>query len=49
MPARWKRRRLIAVALVFNEDDELLLCRMPPNRGVFPGKWSLPGGGIEDG
>lgn len=22
---------------------------MPSNRGVFPGQWGLPGGGVEDG
>ncbi len=49
MAARWHRRRLIAVALVFNEDRDLLLCRMPKDRGVFPGQWSLPGGGVEEG
>jgi len=41
--------RLIAVGLVWNRRGELLFCRMPPDRGVFPGQWGFPGGGIEPG
>jgi len=41
--------RIIAVGLVWNEREELLLCKMPADRGVFPGQWGLPGGGIEPG
>ena len=26
-----------------------MICRRPPDRGVFPGQWALPGGGIEPG
>ncbi|NNE99842.1 MAG: nucleoside triphosphatase NudI [Pyrinomonadaceae bacterium] len=40
-------RRIIVVGLVWNKKGELLLCKMPPNRGVFPGQWGLPGGGIK--
>jgi nucleoside triphosphatase len=40
---------MIAVGLVWNRRGELLFCRMPPDRGVFPGKWGFPGGGIEPG
>jgi nucleoside triphosphatase len=42
-------RRIIVVGLVRNAHGEWLLCRMPPDRGVFPGQWGLPGGGIEPG
>ena len=42
-------RRVIVVGLVWNERDELLFCKMPPDRGVFPGQWGFPGGGIEPG
>jgi nucleoside triphosphatase len=42
-------RRIIVVGLVRNAHAEWLLCRMPPDRGVFPGQWGLPGGGIEPG
>ena len=40
-------RRIIATGLVWNSQNELLLCKMPNNRGVFPDQWGLPGGGIE--
>ena len=49
MRRHWDRQRLIVVPLVSNQSGELLLCKMPADRGVFPGKWSLPGGGVEDG
>lgn len=26
-----------------------MICKMPPDRGVFPGQWGFPGGGIEPG
>lgn len=41
--------RIIVVGVVYNQAREVLLCKMPPNRGVFPGQWGLPGGGIEAG
>ena len=39
--------RVIVVGLVNNGTGEFLICRMPSDRGVFPGQWGLPGGGIE--
>ncbi len=41
--------RTIVVGLVWNQSGELLFCRMSPDRGVFPGQWGFPGGGIEPG
>lgn len=41
--------RTIVVGLVWNRRRQLLLCKMHPERGVFPGQWGLPGGGIEPG
>jgi nucleoside triphosphatase len=41
--------RLIVVPIIRDQDDRVLLCKMPSNRGVFPGKWGLPGGGVETG
>jgi len=41
--------RLIVVPIVRDEDRRILLCKMPPDRGVFPNKWGLPGGGVEPG
>jgi nucleoside triphosphatase len=42
-------RRVIVVGLIHNGRGEWLLCKMPADRGVFPGQWGLPGGGIEAG
>jgi len=42
-------RRVIVVGLIHNGGGEWLLCKMPAERGVFPGQWGLPGGGIEAG
>ena len=42
-------RRLIVVPIIRRPDGRYLLIRMPPHRGVFPGQWGLPGGGVEDG
>ena len=41
--------RLVAVAVARDSAGRVLLCRMPQGRGVFPGLWSLPGGGVEPG
>jgi|SRR5215217_4209872 len=43
------KTRFIVVPLIQNESNEYLICKMPSDRGVFPGKWGLPGGGIEEG
>lgn len=43
------RTRLIVVPVVTDDAERVLLCRMAPNRGVFPGQWALPGGGVEPG
>ena len=40
--------RLIVVPIIVDE-DRVLLCRMQADRGVFPGQWALPGGGVEPG
>ncbi len=42
-------RRLIVVPVAKDSLNRVLLCRMAPDRGVFPGRWALPGGGVEDG
>ena len=41
--------RVIAVGVIQNEQGEILICKKPAQRGVFPGQWGLPGGGIEEG
>lgn len=37
------------VPVVRDRAGAYLLCRMPPDRGVYPGQWGLPGGGVEEG
>ena len=41
--------RVVVVPVIRDADDRVLLCKMPPHRGVFPGQWGLPGGGVEPG
>lgn len=41
--------RTIVAGLVWNRRGQLLLCQMSPHRGVFPGQWGIPGGGLESG
>ena len=41
--------RIIVVPIVRDKHRRILLCKMPPDRGVFPNKWGLPGGGVEPG
>ena len=41
--------RLIVVPVIRAEDGAVLLCKMPADRGVYPGQWALPGGGVEPG
>jgi nucleoside triphosphatase len=43
------RSRLIVVPVLLDAEQRVLLCRMAPDRGVFPGQWALPGGGVEPG
>ncbi len=42
-------RQRVIVCPVIQNNGEYLLCKMAPDRGVFPGQWALPGGGIEPG
>lgn len=43
------QRRLIVVPLIRRADGRYLFIKMPLHRGVFPGQWGLPGGGVEEG
>ncbi|MBC8953050.1 nucleoside triphosphatase NudI [Xenorhabdus sp. PB62.4] len=40
------RQRTIVCPIIQN-NGEYLLCKMASDRGVFPGQWALPGGGME--
>ena len=48
-PGKSDKTRLIVVPVAVDSSDRVLLCRMAPHRGVFPGQWALPGGGVEPG
>ena len=39
--------RLIVVPVIRDSRSRILLCKMASDRGVFPGQWGLPGGGVE--
>ncbi len=41
--------RTIVVAVIQNSAGEYLICKKPADRGVFPGQWAIPGGGIDPG
>ena len=41
------KTRLIVCPLIRNKEDKYLICKMPKDRGAFPGQWALPGGGIK--
>ncbi len=42
-------RQRVIVCPVIQNSGEFLLCKMASDRGVFPGQWALPGGGMELG
>ena len=42
------RQRTIVCPVIQNE-GAYLLCKMAPDRGVFPDQWALSGGGMEPG
>jgi len=43
------KTRIIVCPLIKNKNEEYLIIKMPKTRGVFPGQWGLPGGGVEPG
>jgi nucleoside triphosphatase len=43
------RMRVTVSGLIYNPEGEILLCKMPENRGAYPGQWAIPGGGIDEG
>lgn len=46
---RFMRQRVGVVGLISNGQGEYLICKMPVDRGVYPGQWGIPGGGWEEG
>jgi nucleoside triphosphatase len=45
---KWKVRVTVS-AVIFNKNGKVLLCKMPKDRGAYPGQWAIPGGGIKQG
>jgi nucleoside triphosphatase len=43
------KMRVVVVPVIRDGLGRVLLCRMSRDRGVFPGQWGLPGGGVEAG
>jgi len=41
--------RLVVVPIIKDDGGRVLICKMPPDRGVFPDQWGLAGGGVEPG
>jgi len=41
--------RVCVVPIAVDDRGRVLLVKMAPDRGVFPGQWALPGGGVEPG
>ena len=39
--------RIASTAIIRNEDGKYLLLKRSPNKKAFPGKWTVPGGGLE--
>lgn len=48
-PVQASPRRLIVVPVIFDPQGRILVCKKPIGKGVFPGQWGLPGGGVEPG
>ncbi len=38
--------RIVSTAIIF-KDGKYLIVQRSPNRKVFPGRWTVPGGGLE--
>lgn len=34
---------------IIEYQGKYLICKMPQNKGVYPGQWAIPGGGIDPG
>ena len=38
--------RVVATAIIYR-DGKYLIVKRSPNKKVFPGRWTVPGGGLE--
>lgn len=39
--------RIVATAIIYNDEGKYLITKRAPGKKVFPGKWHVPGGGLE--
>lgn len=39
--------RINLTAIIYNDEGKYLITKRNPNHKVFPGKWEVPGGGVE--
>jgi len=49
MIKKFDKFRITPVVVIENGKGEVLVGKMPKDRGVFPNEWGLPGGAIEEG
>jgi nucleoside triphosphatase len=42
------RTRIVTVGIITNSEGKYLLCKMSSNHGVYPGKYGLVGGGVDE-
>jgi len=38
--------RTVVNGVIRNPSGEIFICKKPADRGIFPGQWAIPGGGI---
>lgn len=43
------KTRICAIGIIKNEKDEILICKMAHDRGVYMGQWGVLGGGMDPG
>lgn len=41
--------RTVVNGIISNSKGEIFICKKPKDRGVYPGQWAIPGGGIDPG
>jgi len=39
--------RIVLTAIIYNDEKKYLIIKRAPSKKVLPGKWSVPGGGVE--
>jgi len=39
--------RIVSTAIIYNKDKKYLLVKRSLNKKAFPGRWTVPGGGLE--